>query len=274
MIKQGFILFMALFLISCRKDSEINEYAFPENQYVVIGHAYGNPVKFELRLYTKLIPILANIEKFSNPTQYIFTGDVVAKATEENWTNVLTEFDSLNIDNYWIAPGNHDLTSSYFEDNIQTDLFFSKRINNNLFLILNTNFAGWTVENDQLAMINSELNNLDGIQNIFVFSHQVWWKNQEQAKYDMSDIVTNAPYLQNGPTNFWQDAFPLFEKTDLPTYFFAGDVGAWDFIPAYVYRQFDNFHFYASGLGGGAEDNIINIKTFGNGNVEIDRIDF
>lgn len=268
------ILASTIAFTSCEKHTIDDESQTPQNQFVVIGHAYGNPVSFKLSLYTKLVPILGELEAILNPDEYIFTGDVVAKATEENWTNTLRELDSLGIDNYWIAPGNHDLSSSYFEENIQPQKFFTERINDNLFLVLNTNFEGWTVSSEQLSMLHKELNNLEKIKNIFVFSHHVWWQNEQGAVYNMTDIITNSQYLAEGPSSFWDDAFALFQKTELPTYFFSGDVGAWNFIPGYDYYNFDNFHFYASGLGGGTEDNVIIIRTFEDGEVEIGKLDF
>ena len=266
-------LSIALIFFSCRKD-DASVQKGPQNQFIIIGHAYGNPVDFKLSLYDKLPPIVANIETFINPTAYVFTGDVVAKPTAENWINILFQFDSLGIDNYWIAPGNHDLGSSYFLDNIQSEPYFSKRINHNLFLVLNTNFSGWTINQPQIDFVYNELQNIKGIKNIFVFSHQVWWNKTLGAEYDIETINTTSQYLLEGDQSFWTDAFPLFQNLNLPTYFFAGDIGAWDFIPAFVENKFDNFYFYASGVGGGAEDNVLNVKTYENGNVAIEKIDF
>ncbi len=269
-----FIPILLIFVFSsCRKD-EVKVGDILKEQFIVVGHAYGHPTQYSLRLHHKLIPALANAVEFIRPEKFIFTGDVVAKPTAENWNNVLHELDSLGIDNYWIAPGNHDLGSSYFSDNIQPKAYFSERIGNNLFMVLNTNFKGWTVDEAQINMIADELSNLSEIDNVLVFSHQVWWAKDLNAVYEFDTIVTNSNYLKSGSNSFWSDAFPMFQTTDKPTYFFAGDVGAWHFIPAYVVNQFDNFHFYASGIGGGKEDNMLNIKTFESGNIQIDRIDF
>ena len=267
------LLFTGIFLItSCRKDKVIPKDNL-KTDFLVIGHAYGNPLVYKLSLYEKLIPTLASFSTFIKPDKYIFTGDVVAKPTQENWTNVLNQFDSLNI-NYWIAPGNHDLGSDYFLNHIQDKPFFSYRSKSNLFLILNTNFPGWTVDQDQIDLIQAELGNLNSIQNIFVFSHQVWWAKTADSPYNMEEIETNAYYLINGPTSFWTDAFPIFENTNIATYFFAGDVGALDFRTAYNEQHFENFHFYASGVGGGIDDNILYIKTYDSGKVVIEKFNF
>jgi len=169
-----FPILLISFFSSCRKD-EITINGALKEQFVVVGHAYGNPVTFSLRLYNKLLPVLSNAVEFVKPEKFIFTGDLVAKPTQENWENVLREFDSLGIKDYWIVPGNHELGSSYFLDNIQSKAFFSERIGNNLFIILNTNFSGWTVSEPQIDMIEDVLSNISEVDNILVFSHQVWW---------------------------------------------------------------------------------------------------
>ncbi len=260
-------------LIACRKETIIQD-KNNKFDFVVAGHAYGNPLVYQLRLYRPLVPILGNFSNYVQPKQFIFTGDVVAKPTEENWRNVLNEFDSLKI-NYWIAPGNHDIATDFFIEGVQDSYSFVKREANNLFLILNTNFGGWTVDSEQLILIETALNDLEDIKNIFVFSHHIWWSKLEYAHFNnMDTIVTNSDYLINGPSNFWIDAFPLFESLEIPIYFFAGDVGALDFIPAYSEQHFGNFHFYTSGLGGGVDDNVLHVKVAQTGKVEVDKINF
>ncbi|MDX1348641.1 MAG: metallophosphoesterase [Putridiphycobacter sp.] len=269
------VLFISLVFIiqSCRKDA-ITLSKHPSQQFIIIGHAYGNPVDYELSLYKELPAFIKTLNLFVNPVTYVFTGDVVAKPTAENWENILIQFDSLNINDYWIAPGNHDLGSNYFQENIQTNIYFAERIDSNLFFVLNTNFSGWTIDQSQIDLLYSELSDLSGINNIFVFTHQVWWANPKDAVYDIDSIRTNSTNLIEGSHSFWTDAFPMFQSANLPTYFFAGDVGCWDFIPAYVENKHDNFHFYASGVGGGLEDNVLYLKIGESEQVEIERISF
>ncbi|MFD1553110.1 hypothetical protein DNU06_12330 [Putridiphycobacter roseus] len=269
-----FIIFICLTsILACRKEN-IGPLKTDKLDFVVTGHAYGNPLVFQWRLYAPLVPVLGNIAEFVKPDKFIFTGDVVATPNAENWKNVLQEFDSLGID-YWIAPGNHDIATDYFLEEVQSSYFLTERKKNNLFLILNTNFHGWTVDAQQVNRIETELNNLEGIQNVFVFTHHVWWSKLIYAHFtDMDTIVTNSDNLIFGPSNFWIDAFDLFENLELPVYFFAGDVGAYDFVPAYSEQHFDNFHFYTSGVGGGVADNILYVQVSDSGKVQIKKINF
>lgn len=260
------------FVLSCRKDNIVQNEPV-KGHYIIAGHAYGKPGTNQYKLYDKLVPQLAIINQMIDPIKYIFTGDVVVTGSEENWKNVLFQLDSLELD-YWFAPGNHDLLTNYFEQNVQSALFFSERIGRNLFLILNTNYAGWTIDEAQINMIETELSNLQGIGNIFVFSHQVWWADDSLAPFDLEKVYANSGYLSDGPNSFWEDAFPLFEDIPTQVYFFAGDVGAFTWVPNYKFQQVDNFHFYASGMGSGKADNVLHLKTFESGKVEVDRIDF
>lgn len=271
-MSKGLLIIGLFFLFSCRKDVIIQNEPI-QNSFVIAGHAYGKPGTDQLRLYDKLVSQFATIKKMVNPLKVIFTGDVAVTATEQNWKNVLYELDSFDID-FWIAPGNHDLLTNYLEQNVQSELFFSEKINDNLFIILNTNFPGWTINQPQLKMIESELSNLKNVRNIFVFSHQVWWADDSLAPFDLERTFPNSGYLSEGSSTFWQDAFPIFEKVKTPVYFFSGDVGAFSWIPNFKFQQVDNFHFYASVMGSGIEDNVLHLKTFESGKVEVERINF
>ncbi len=269
-----FILSISLLLtlFSCRKDEVVEAYQI-ETEFVVIGHAYGNPLEWNYRLYKKLPPILSNYNKHVKPDKFIFTGDVVAKSIKENWDLTKHQLDSMELD-YWIAPGNHDLGSDYFQNNIQSELYFTAQIDESLFIILNTNHKGWTVDSTQQKMIQSALANLTGIKNIFVFTHQVWWANTMDASIQFDPIKTNSKYNINGPSSFWTDALPLFYNVGRPVYFFSGDVGAVSQVPAYSENHHENLHFYASGVGGAYDDNILHVKAYSNGYVEVEKVDF
>ncbi len=277
MYKNIATLIVVLLFLSCRKDSlnnrANNKVNISTTEFVVIGHAYGNPNSFKLKLYEKLVPALAKYNQLIKPYKVIFTGDVVAKPIEENWTNVINEMDSINLD-YYISPGNHDLGSDYFQNNVQNDLFFSHRHNQNLFLILNTNYKGWTVNQPQIELIKTELSHLQNIQNVFVFSHQIWWANKNEATIEFDTILSNSNYLINGPSTFWTDALPMFKSIETPVYFFAGDIGAFSQIPAYTEHHSENLHFYGSGVGGGVDDNFLYISVTENGAVTVNKVNF
>lgn len=263
---------MVLLAYSCRKDDiEPNDKVL--NHFIIAGHAYGTPDNKPPALYKKLLPLLANYQTNYEPVQFIFTGDVAYKATPENWENIIKQFDSLNID-FWIAPGNHEFYTSYFLDSIQSEAFFTRRVADNLFIILNTNFDGWTIDKPQIEMIRSSLEKNENIINVFVFTHQLWFSNAFGRPFNLKNVGSNSNELLDGPTSFWTDAFPLFEDLTNPVYFFAGDLGTWDWTISYNFQQFKNYYFYASGMGSGKDDNVLHVKTFLSGKVEIEKINF
>lgn len=272
MFRGSLVLVLALYVISCRKDAVIPVDKEVAN-YIIIGHAYGTPSNQPPALYEKLVPQLAFFHTTLQPNKFIFTGDVTYTGTEENWQSVLFQLDSLDID-FWVAPGNHEFYTDYFSTVVQPELFFTRRIGSNMFIILNTNFNGWTIDQPQIDMLDYELSNIDDVDNIFVFTHQVWWANDENAKLNLETVFPNSNALQNGPTNFWTDAFPLFESLENKVYFFAGDVGTWSWVPNYNFQRSENFYFYASGIGSGIDDNVLHLKIFESGHATIDKIDF
>jgi len=270
--KGTMLILLSILAFSCRKD-EIAQNDVVLNHYIIAGHAYGTPDDKPPALYKKLLPVLAYFQSTFQPIQFIFTGDVAYKATPENWKNIQKQFDSLGID-FWIAPGNHEFYTSYFLDSVQTEAYFTRRVGNNLFIILNTNFAGWTIDEPQIEMIKKEFENLDDINNIFVFSHQLWFSSGKDRPFDLYSVGSNSAVLLEGPTSFWTDAFPLFEDIEKPSYFFAGDLGSWDWTISYSFQQHKNHYFYASGMGSGLDDHVLHIKTYVSGKVEINKVNF
>ncbi len=270
MYKLALIIPLILIGLSCRKDQ--NQPTLT-SEFIVIGHAYGHPLVWNSRLYRRLPPILSNYRQYINPNKFIFTGDVVAKSTPENWNTTVHQLDSMDID-FWIAPGNHDIGSDYMQNYVQSDLYFYQTIADNLFIILNTNFSGWTIDSAQIAMVKEALASLNTIDNVFVFTHQVWWANSNQATIAIDSIRTNSKSKINGSTTFWTDALPLFDHVAQPIYFFSGDVGAFAQVPAYSEHHHQNMHFYASGVGGALDDNVLHVQTFSTGAVRVNKINF
>lgn len=211
------------------------------------------------------------------------TGDVVAHPTQSNWHTVIHELSALKT--YWyIAPGNHDFGTEVYlpfkrdyelDENRKSYNFFSFR--NNIFLVLNTSFDGWTInqqQNEELSTFLS-LNVSNQTQNIFVFSHQLWWQKEDSLSLELDSIRTNSYALFEGESNFWKDAYyPIFSKYETPKWFFAGDVGSAYILEAYYEDHSENSHFYASGMGGGKDDNYLVVKVSKQGEVNIEKRNF
>ena len=245
----------------------------PVYTFVAAGHAYGNPDTYTSSVYPPLLQQLDSLIAVRPLDQIILTGDVVAHPTEENWETVRHELDSLEITEWHIAPGNHDI-SHYMDQHIQSVKYMALERANSLFLILNTSHEGWTVDSTQAEFIKASLDSVDTDQPIFVFSHQLWWENHPPEIFDLDSLRPNSFALIEGESDFWQDAFPYFDSLEQDVFFFAGDMGCYFGLPGYYEDHYENFHFYGSGMGGAVEDNLIYVQIFQDMSVKIERVDF
>lgn len=267
------LILLAIILTSCcycETEKKINSSTVsPVLVFAVAGHTYGNPESFTSSIYPPFLKRFRNDEESS---LLFLTGDVVAHPTLENWDKVKEELDSLEMP-WYIAPGNHDI-SPYMDAKIQSNRYLSIKSNNNLFLVLNTCHAGWSVDSAQTAFIASELKSSKKYDNVFVFSHQLWWLKNKPAAYELDSLRPNSFSGYDGETSFWETAFPLFSELENPIYFFAGDMGCHHTLPSYYEDHYKNFHFYGSGMGGAIADNYLRVSLYEYGSVKIERIDF
>lgn len=274
MIKGLYFLFLLL-IVSCNTTQEMDE-VVPEEpiySFAVAGHAYGNPESYTSSIYPPLLKALKQLTSQKKVNHLILTGDVVAHPTKENWETVRSELNELAIDEWHIAPGNHDI-SPYMDTVIQPEKYMALTRENNLFLILNTSHAGWTVDSLQAVFIKESIDKAGSVESIFVFSHQLWWLKDAPEVFEIDSMRPNSYALYDGQDTFWKDAFPFFEAAKQEVYFFAGDMGCHFSLAGYYESHFDRFYFYGSGMGGGVEDNFMFVQLFQDGTVKIDRVDF
>ncbi|MGB1102962.1 MAG: metallophosphoesterase family protein [Crocinitomicaceae bacterium] len=271
-----YLLLTAAFFYGCAgSEGEVEMIDEPVvHSFVVAGHAYGNPDTYTSSIYPPLLVELDSLIENVGIHQLILTGDVVAHPTPENWETVRGEIEERKIDEWYIAPGNHDI-SPYMDMVIQSQKYMAHIRENNLFLILNTSHPGWTLDSTQCKFVESTLKEqANAVDNIFVFSHQLWWLNQPPNSFELDSLRPNSFALLDSGTTFWQDAFPYFRELDNEVYFFAGDMGCHFSLPGHYEDHHKNFHFFGSGMGGAVEDNLLHGKIYQDGRVEIVRIDF
>lgn len=264
--------FLCIVLIwSCKNEEPQKEK--PIYTFAAAGHVYGNPDTYTSSVYPPFLVELDSLFETSTMDMLVLTGDVVAHPTEENWETVRHELDSLPIDRWVIAPGNHDI-SPYMDQHIQSEKYMAFREGQSLFLILNTSHPGWSVDSLQSVFIKQEIEKADSAKNIFVFSHQLWWEKDPPAAFDLDSLRPNSFALYDGEKSFWTEAFSHFENLEQEVYFFAGDMGCHYSLPGYYEDHYENFHFYGSGMGGAVEDNFLFVEVFQNDSVYIHRVDF
>lgn len=269
------LLFGSLGLASCcfcddeKKEPEPKK---PVLTFAVAGHVYGSPSTYTSSIYPSFLKKINQDNAVRNFDFLFLTGDLVKYPTKEIWDVVKAELDSIGLD-WYISQGNHD-SSQYFDENIQAKKYLSMKENSNLFLVLNPNFPGWTLDSSQIIFVENELKQVKPEDNIFVFTHQLWWIRNAPDEFGLESIKPNSFTDFEGTSSFWKDMFPAFDSLPNPIYFFAGDIGAQPIIPAYYEDHYENFHFYGSGMGGGLTDNYLIVSVYENGDVEIERIDF
>lgn len=272
-----FISIALLLLFACGSEPEKQEQELeniePIYTFAVAGHVYGNPETYTSSVYPPFLNAILKLTQSRKVNQLILTGDVFAVPTEENWLTVKRELDALALDEWNIAPGNHDVYP-YMKEDIKMESYMAFEHANCLFLLLNTTNPGWSVDALQKDFMKDALLNVDSSKTIFVFSHQLWWLKDTPSQFDLDSVRPNSYALFEGNTSFWKDAFPLFENRGNEVYFFAGDMGCDWSLKGYYEDHYEHFHFYGSGMGGGLEDNFIYVQLFQDGTVKIDRIDF
>lgn len=264
-------------LVNCAGDHMEDDLIVVEEQpvytFVAAGHAYGNPDTYTSSVYPPLLNKLDSLIAVRPLDQLVLMGDVVAHPTKENWETVRHELDSLSITEWNISPGNHDI-SPYMDEFIQPVKYMALERSNSLFLLLNTSHPGWTVDSVQANFIDTTLANAADFDQVFVFTHQLWWEKNPPARFELDSLRPNSFALLDGENDFWQDAFPYFEALEQEVYFFAGDMGCYLGLPGYYEDHFENYHFYGSGMGGAVEDNLIYGQIFQDRSVKIERVDF
>lgn len=267
------VIFILAFAIQgcCGCDQETTPEQ-PVLTFAIAGHVYGNPDTYTSSVYPPFLQKL-KADHVKKRFDFLFlTGDVVAHPTESNWITVADELNAVRIP-WYISRGNHDV-SQYMDEHIQPEKYLSIQKENALFLVLNTSHPGWTVDSLQRNFLIRELSHTDSIEQIFVFSHQLWWERNPPKEFELDSLRPNSFAGYDGTSDFWHDVFPYFDSTGIETWFFAGDMGCHYTLPSYYEDHYKNFHFYGSGMGGGIDDNYLTVEVYQNGSVDIEKVPF
>jgi hypothetical protein len=252
----------------------------PNNEtysFIVAGHTYGSPGAKYNGLYEPLIKKIDLINQCKSMTFGFILGDTVVNASNKEFKMLKRDLQLLSSDmNNYIVPGNHDVGMGH--DNAKRDIFiqnFGKtyqhfEYNDDLFILLDTNFDKWNILGDQLELLKSLSKSKKKYNNVFVFTHQVVWYDKNKDRGSFVTIKTNSleGYPKDSGPNFWGEIFPILSNIGENTYLFAGDVGAWPNNSEFFYDRYSNTDFFATGMGGGERDNFLMISVI-NGVVKV-----
>lgn len=248
--------------------------------FYVAGHIYGAHENEEYlgEVYPRFSSILEQF-RYDQTLQFgVLTGDTVKTASEESFTRLLETF-NITEKPIHIAIGNHDLNDGgdAFDLTINQEHYYAFVNSDNLFVILEPNKYTWDIDVDQLLFVKETLSTYSNVNNVFVFSHELFWKWKDDKHIDFEP---NSYFQKEKASNFNAEVLPLFEELNKPVYFIAGDVGAFAGRKSYAMDNYGMIHYIASGMGGEqyensspANDNYLYIKMYDDGRVEIESRD-
>lgn len=235
-----------------------------EYSFFVAGHTYGASGIDNIGLHPPMHAKLDFIKSDSLMEFGVLTGDIVISGNNQNWNEVDSSLALLEMPVYF-AAGNHDLTDRPLYESRYGSTYYSFEKHGDLFIVLDPNLDNWNISGDQLVFLQNTLNEkAANSKNIYVFFHQLlWWTPDNIYK----NVKANTVADRDPNMNFWTEIEPLFNTLPNKVIMFAGDVGKSTTVTPYMYHQYDNITFIASGMGNGVTDNFVIVDVWSNKSV-------
>lgn len=260
-LRISLLLLASLFFTACEKvEKPIKpEPVTLEYSFFVAGHTYGGAGVNNDGLHPPMEAKFDFIKSDSLMEFGVLTGDIVISSTANNWDEVDEALLLLEMPVYF-AAGNHDLTDRTLYESRYGSVYYSFEAHNDLFIVLDPTLDAWNISGDQLIFLQNTLNQkAAGVRNIYVFFHQVlWWGPTNIYK----NVILNSVADRDPNMNFWTEVEPLFNALPNNVIMFAGDVGKSTTVDPYMYHQYDNITYIASGMGNGVTDNFVIVDVW------------
>jgi hypothetical protein len=234
----------------------------PQNEYTILvaGHAYGAHAGTNIGLHPPFIKKLA--EETDSVSALILTGDIVNTSTTASWQQVEKETATLGLTAFYVM-GNHDnnATGKAVFTAKHGGLYYSFKIQNDLFIVLNSTESDRSISPTQLQFLkNALLNAGSDCHKVFVFYHEVIWNSHEKYKLVRSNSRSRYAQIKD-VSNFWTEVFPvLTANANKKFYLFSGDVGGNPDAIAAFYDKWQNVTLLSSGMGEVADENYLKVK--------------
>jgi hypothetical protein len=259
-LRLSVFLLLSILSISCDTDLTINPQDDHNSQlysFFVAGHVYGAPGVDNPGVHPPFKEKFDLIQYDQNMKFGVFTGDIVISSTEQNWDEIDADLELLGLPVYF-AVGQHDMSNRTLYEERYGKTWYSFMFEDDLFIVLDPNLDNWNISDSQLVFIEKQLENLSGVNNIFVFFHELlWWSPDNMFK----DVPPNSTYWRADSINFWSEVEPFFHNLDHDVYMFSGDMGALTSRAAFMYYHYDNMFLIGSGMGNMREDNFIIVRV-------------
>jgi hypothetical protein len=214
-ILKSFLVILFLFklsvlsaqIISPFNNKSINiESAKKELTFIVSGHFHGSSANQSTFPASTLLSGIDTINKLE-PQFLMSLGDLFLDVNDtyiKNYSRSL--FNKLQMP-LFNAVGNHDLSNGNVYSKLFGETFYSFSINQNLFIVLNTEENDGSIKNTQLGFFKTTLTTAqEQFENIFIFSHRpVWAENNKRYE----GLFAGNTRTEIGSNNFENEIKPL-----------------------------------------------------------------
>ncbi len=223
------LLFLIVFISNANAQVSTKEYLF-------VGHAYGSHSKLD----NNLDPIFLSHLQKNNYSKIVLGGDFIYDCNNMVELNNLESFYVNN--NVEFVIGNHDNCNSIFKLSRNPINFHYELVNESLLFYLNTSKEN-NLEIDQYMNFIDEVIINQNPKSIIIFTHQLIFSETDWF------VRVNSRKFYDFGTNLYRRLYNKYNNQQIPFYFIAGDIGAFDYTPYAFYHKENNFNLLASGLG-------------------------
>lgn len=212
----------------------------PKQKYLFVGHAYGSPSLNDKKIDPSLTDFL--ITKKNSFDKLILGGDFIQDCYDDEERQNFNLF--YNQYKPYFVIGNHEMCPEIIDFSIKNfgDVNYFKEIDSNLLIFINTSFKNREMLKKTVSYVNHKIDSIKP-HNVLLFTHQVIF-----SKNDFY-LRTNSRTFYNYGNKFYNQVFEKYHNSNIEFHLFSGDIGAFPYTPFAFYDKFNNFNFYASGLG-------------------------
>lgn len=237
--------------------------------FFIAGHASGAPGVNNVGLHPPFKAQFGYIQGRPEIKFGVLTGDIVQiNASVKDWEEIDADIVNLGLPVYF-AFGNHDVERRNLIERRYGRTYSSFFHQDDLFIILDPNIEGWSIRGNQLRFLNAVVQqNHSTKNNIFVFFHQVLWK---ESNNQYQHVNWNSTRGRIDPVNFWSTVVPIFTALPNDVYMFAGDLGA-PWASDVSYDKHNNITMISSGMGDSNGENYVIANVYANKSVDFDLI--
>lgn len=201
-------------------DSNINPSSF---SFTVTGHIYGDGTNKSGYPASTFLGNMDFIEDSLQSGFVLLTGDVFSDIKNDYAFYKKSVFSKMDIPLY-NAVGNHDISGSFYQENIG-ETYYSFIIGNNVFILLDAETDDSQIIGDQMIFFEQELANAKalGLKNIFITSHRPIWAESNPVFQGLFSDNTRSTFGDN----YLDDVYPLLSiyQEEMSIYWFSGSMG-------------------------------------------------